>query len=54
MRSLIDIKDLTLEEIDSLIETAEDIMKNPAKYDNLIQEILIKNFFRAELSVNSN
>jgi aspartate carbamoyltransferase catalytic subunit len=32
MRSLIDIKDLSLAEIDQLIETAEDIMANPAKY----------------------
>ncbi|MDO5479642.1 MAG: aspartate carbamoyltransferase [Clostridia bacterium] len=32
MRSLIDILDLTTEEIDSLIATAEDIIKNPSKY----------------------
>ena len=32
MRSLIDIKDLSLEEIDELIETANDIIKNPKKY----------------------
>ena len=32
MRSLIDILELSLEEIDSLIETACDIKKNPAKY----------------------
>lgn len=32
MRHLIDILDLTLEEIDELIATAEDIMANPAKY----------------------
>ena len=32
MRHLIDILDLTIEEIDQLIETAEDIMANPAKY----------------------
>ena len=32
MRSLIDILDLSLEEIDSLIATASDIKKNPAKY----------------------
>ena len=35
MRSLIDIKDLSLAEIDSLIETAEDIMANPEKYADL-------------------
>lgn len=32
MRSLIDIKDLSLEEIDELIETANDIIENPGKY----------------------
>ena len=32
MRSLIDIKDLSLEEIDELIETANDIIENPLKY----------------------
>ena len=32
MRSLIDIKDLSLEEIDELIETANDIIENPQKY----------------------
>ncbi len=32
MRSLIDIKDLTTEEIDELIATANDIISNPKKY----------------------
>ena len=32
MRSLIDIKELTVGEIDELIETAEDIIENPSKY----------------------
>ncbi|MBE6709268.1 MAG: aspartate carbamoyltransferase, partial [Ruminococcaceae bacterium] len=32
MRSLIDILDLTTEEIDLLISTAMDIAENPAKY----------------------
>ncbi len=32
MRSLIDIKDLSLEEIDELIKTANDIIENPQKY----------------------
>ncbi len=32
MRSLIDIKELTEQEIDELIETAEDIIENPQKY----------------------
>lgn len=32
MRSLIDIKDLSLAEIDELIDTANDIIENPSKY----------------------
>lgn len=32
MRSLIDIKDLTIEEIDDLINVAEDIIANPVNY----------------------
>ena len=32
MRSLIDIVDLSVEEIDSLLKTAEDIIENPDKY----------------------
>lgn len=32
MRSLIDIKELTVEEIDELIDTAQDIIANPGKY----------------------
>ena len=32
MRSLIDIMDLSVEEINSLIDTANDIIKNPEKY----------------------
>ena len=31
-RSLIDILDLSVEELDSLIATANDIIKNPSKY----------------------
>lgn len=34
MRSIIDIIDLTTEEIDSLIETAKDIIENPDKYSD--------------------
>ncbi len=45
MRSLIDIKDLTLEEIDSLIETAEDIMKNPAKYAEICKGMRLATLF---------
>ena len=32
MRNLIDIKDLTIEEIEKLIEVAKDIMRSPEKY----------------------
>ena len=32
MRSLIDISELTVEELDSLIDTANDIIENPKKY----------------------
>ncbi len=35
MRSLIDILDLTTQEIDSLVEKAYDIIKNPAKYSDV-------------------
>ena len=34
IRNLIDITDLTVEEIDQLITTAEDIIENPVKYQN--------------------
>ena len=34
MKSLIDILDLSTEELDALIETAQDIIANPAKYAN--------------------
>ena len=34
MRSLIDIKELSVEEIDLLIEKAQDIIANPQKYDH--------------------
>ena len=37
MRHLIDIKDLSVNEIDELIKVAEDIIANPVKYqDNAI------------------
>ncbi len=35
MRNLIDITDLSVEEIDQLIATAEDIIANPAKYSQV-------------------
>ena len=35
MRHLIDITDLSVEEIDELIATAEDIIENPAKYSEV-------------------
>ncbi|MEE1186709.1 MAG: aspartate carbamoyltransferase [Acutalibacteraceae bacterium] len=34
MRSLIDIKDFSVEELDELIKTACDIIENPKKYEN--------------------
>ena len=34
MRSLIDILELSVEEIDELLRTAEDIIENPAKYSD--------------------
>ena len=34
MRSLIDILELSVEEIDELLKTAEDIIANPAKYSD--------------------
>ena len=33
-RNIIDVTDLTVEEIDELIAKAEDIIANPAKYQN--------------------
>ena len=33
-RNIIDVTDLSVEEIDELIATAEDILENPAKYQN--------------------
>lgn len=35
MRSLIDIRDLTTKELDTLIENALDIIENPARYSNV-------------------
>ena len=35
MRSLIDIKELTVEEIEELIAVAEDIIANPKKYSEV-------------------
>ena len=34
MRSLIDIQELSVSEIEELIKTAEDIIANPAKYSD--------------------
>ena len=35
MRSVIDILDLTVEEIESLVKTANDIIENPEKYAHI-------------------
>ncbi len=58
MRNLIDILDLSVEEIDELIATADDIMANPAKYqDSCKHKILATLFFepstRTRLSFES-
>ena len=37
MRSVLDILDLSVEEIDSLIETATDIIANPKKYSKVCE-----------------
>ncbi len=37
MRSVIDIMDLSVEEIDGLLNTAEDIIENPKKYSKLCE-----------------
>ncbi len=58
MKHLIDIKDLSVEEIDDLIETAKDIMANKEKYsENCKNKILATLFFepstRTRLSFES-
>ena len=35
MRSVIDILDLTVEELDELLHTANDMIENPAKYSEI-------------------
>ena len=42
MKHLIDIKDLSTQEIDELIEVAKDIIKNKEKYSKKFEEKLIK------------
>ena len=37
MRSVLDVLDLSVEEIDSLIETATDIIANPKKYAKICE-----------------
>lgn len=58
MRHLMDITDLSIEEIDSLIETAKDIMTNKEKYaEKCKNKILATLFFepstRTRLSFES-
>ena len=48
MRSLIDIVDLTVEEIDDLIATANDIIASP---DNMQKSATAKNWRRSFLSL---
>lgn len=45
MRNLIDIVDLSVEEIDGLLEVAQDIIKNPAKYSEKCRNKKIATLF---------
>ena len=45
MRSLIDIQQLSVEEIDELIAVAEDIIANPAKYQDACRHKLLATLF---------
>ena len=45
MRSLIDIKDLSVEEIDELIEKANDIIENPKKYSHACDGLKLATLF---------
>ena len=45
MRNLMNITDLSLEEIDELIATAEDIIANPAKYQDACNHKLLAALF---------
>lgn len=45
MRSLIDIVDLSVEEIDELLEVAQDIIKNPSKYSEKCRNKKIATLF---------
>ena len=45
MKNLMNITDLTLEEIDELIATAEDIIANPAKYQDACNHKLMATLF---------
>lgn len=45
MRNLIDIKDLSVEEIDELIETAKDIMNNKEKYSEKCKNKILATLF---------
>ena len=45
MKHLIDIKDLTIEEIDNLIEVAKDIMQSPEKYSEVCKHKKLATLF---------
>ena len=45
MRHLLDIRDLTLDEIDALLDKAEDIIANPAKYQDACRHKLLATLF---------
>ena len=45
MRSILDVPDLTLQELDSLIQTACDIIKQPAKYSEICRGLKLATLF---------
>ena len=45
MKNLIDIKDLTVEEIDELIDTAKDIIENKEKYSEKCKGKILSTLF---------
>ena len=45
MRSLIDIQELTIEEIDELIAVANDIIDNPSKYSEKCKGKILATLF---------
>ncbi len=48
MRSLIDIPELSIEEIDELIATANDIIAHPVKYEDKCKGKKLATLFKSE------